>query len=150
MVSTETCILLPQKITVLGQLWKPLIIRFAEPGCLLNQNHIPCRQNHPEDIPKNKTQHYSGITMVSREKQPHDSVAFFTIPGGVTPEIRLFAHFSGKTKRPAGRFLETLSGATYWKMSCCCKSIVQAMVPAPRQGGEAKRVSCKLSHSLVL
>jgi len=36
-------------------------------------------QNHPEDIPKNKTQHYSGITGVSREQQQRMAVVFFTL-----------------------------------------------------------------------
>ncbi|KXB46943.1 hypothetical protein HMPREF0208_00410 [Citrobacter koseri] len=44
-------------------------------------NHIPCRQNHPEDIPKNKTPHYSGITFMSRERLSRVAAAFFTIPG---------------------------------------------------------------------
>jgi hypothetical protein len=81
-VSTETCILLPQKnhsarSTLLRKLEK-LALRTWD---ALVINHIPCRQNHPEDIPKNKTQHYSGITFMSRERLSRVAAAFFTIPG---------------------------------------------------------------------
>jgi len=54
---------------------------------LLLQIHIPCRQNHPEDIPKNKTQHYSGITFMSRERLLRARAALFTIPGKFLSEF---------------------------------------------------------------
>ncbi|WP_312202501.1 hypothetical protein, partial [Kosakonia cowanii] len=45
---------------------KPLALQNRD--ALSNQIYIPCRQNHPEDIPKNKTPHYSGIADMSRER----------------------------------------------------------------------------------
>ncbi|RSB31892.1 hypothetical protein EKN38_16940 [Enterobacter sp. WCHEn045836] len=77
--------------------------------------------------------------------------------------LRLFSHFkaifslkiapsaqnSDKTKRPGGRFEEICKQHT-GKTPAVANPIYQAMVPAPRQGGDANTVSCKPSHSLMV
>ncbi|RTP86566.1 hypothetical protein EKN34_15690 [Enterobacter asburiae] len=64
-------------------------------------------------------------------------------------KIAPFAQNSNKTKRPGGRFEEICKQHT-GKAPAVANPIYQAIVPAPRQGGDAKTVSCRPSHSLMV
>ncbi|HCN96039.1 MAG TPA: hypothetical protein DIT59_05165 [Leclercia sp.] len=54
-----------------------------------------------------------------------------------------------KTKRPAGRF-DVIFMQHTGKAPAVANRICYAIVPAPRQGGDAKIVSCKPFHSLIV
>src|SRR5471030_36567 len=84
-VSTETCILLPQKITVLGQLQKPFSKKRSsrstdmkmasenrEVGVNINLFPVVVR-SIPNTFRKYKTRHYSGIGFMSREQRENCS-----------------------------------------------------------------------------
>ncbi|MBO2029314.1 hypothetical protein J4734_13990 [Klebsiella pneumoniae] len=117
MVSTETCILLPQKITVLGQLWKRVVASQNQDALFKSETHSLSSESSKTFI--YKTRHYSGITFVSRERLSPDAAAFFTFPLKFARKaltLRIFEQ-NKTARRP---FLLNLQ-ATYWKSASGCK-----------------------------
>ncbi|AHM81026.1 hypothetical protein KPNJ1_04294 [Klebsiella pneumoniae 30660/NJST258_1] len=88
MVSTETCILLPQKNHSARSTLEARVGGFAEPGCPLQiRNTFPVVRIIPKTFIY-KTRHYSGITFVSRERLSPGAAAFFTFPAQICPQKR--------------------------------------------------------------
>jgi hypothetical protein len=86
------------------------------------RKHIPCRQKHPEDIPKNKTQHYSGITDMSREGEWRNDAPFFTLLKQFRSKNCVSRSKFRQNKTARRPFLHNLH-ATYWKSSDGCNLV---------------------------
>ena len=122
MVSTETCILLPQKNHSARSTLEARVGGFAEPGCPLQiRNTFPVVRIIPKTFIY-KTRHYSGITFMSRERLLRAVAYFFTIPGQFSSECWAKSAKSRQNKtarRPF--FIKSL--ATYWKSADSCKCV---------------------------